>query len=126
MLAKSAVTIVATAIAVGLVSVTTGSAQTSDSAYCKALADRYERYVATSSGGLGQQQAPLRVSQAINQCRAGNAAASTPVLEKALNEAKIGLPERTQAPQASKATAAPNCGREIWSTEKMMYVGMPC
>jgi|FEC22Drversion2_1045045.scaffolds.fasta_scaffold00125_74 hypothetical protein len=126
MLAKSAVAIVATGIAVGLVSVTTGSAQTSDSAYCKALADRYERYVATSSAGLGQLQAPLRVSQAINQCRAGNAAASTPVLERALQEAKIGLPERAQAPQASKATADSNCGREVWSTEKMTYVGVPC
>jgi hypothetical protein len=126
MLAKSAVAIVATGIAVGLVNVTTGSAQTSDSAYCRALADRYERYVATSSGGLGQQQAPVRISQAINQCRAGNAAASTPVLERALNEANVGLPERAQAPQASKTTADPSCGREIWSTEKMMYVGVPC
>lgn len=126
MLAKSVVAIAAMSIAVGLVSVTTGSAQTSDSAYCKALADRYERYVATSTGGLGQQQAPVQISHAINQCRAGNAAASTPVLEKALSEAKIGLPERAQAPQASKAKADPGCGREIWSTEKMMYVGVPC
>lgn len=97
MLAKSAVAIAAMGIAVGLLSVTTGSAQTTGVAYCKALAERYERYVATGSGGLGQNQTTVRVSQAINQCRAGDAATSTPILENALKDAKIALPQRPEA-----------------------------
>lgn len=97
MLAKSIIAIAAIGIATGLVGATTGSAQTASVAYCKALAERYERYVGTSSGGQGENQATLWASHAINQCRAGDAATATPILEHALQAAKIALPQRTEA-----------------------------
>lgn len=94
MLAKSAVTIVAIGIAVGLVSPPPVSAQTSGVSYCQALADQYQRYVAIDGADLGRPQASARVRYAINRCKVGDDAGSTSILEQALRDAKIALPQR--------------------------------
>jgi hypothetical protein len=69
------------------------SAQTSDAAYCKALAAKYEAFIETRSG---HTQAPGGVdgSVAVEQCKAGNTAQAIPVLERKLQDAKIALPNR--------------------------------
>jgi hypothetical protein len=61
-------------------------AQSSDAAYCQALAKRY-REVNTGTTSAA-------AAEAINQCNQGNTAAGIPVLEKSLTDAKVSLPAR--------------------------------
>lgn len=70
------------------------SAQTSDAAYCKALAARYEAFVSNTQGH-SNQPGGVDGSVAIEQCKAGNTAAGIPVLEQRLRDAKIELPKRS-------------------------------
>jgi hypothetical protein len=92
MLARSILATAAIGIAVGLMGAATGSAQTPGVTYCQALADKYERYAATTRMANGQPLAPAH-TYAISRCNAGDSASSTPVLEKTLRQAGIGLPE---------------------------------
>jgi|FEC22Drversion2_1045045.scaffolds.fasta_scaffold00400_36 hypothetical protein len=98
-------------------------AQSTNAAYCNALVDKYEHYLDRGSRFGGQpQSAEARLSMA--QCQAGDSR-GIPGLEKALVDARIGLPSREALPEKASATDR-NCGVETWSTEKMMYVGVPC
>ena len=69
-------------------------AQQGDDAYCSALAQKYQRYVGDNAlvrdRGL---QRNATVDAAITACPT-NAAASIPVIEKALQDARVGLPPR--------------------------------
>ena len=68
------------------------AAQTNDAAYCKALAQKYETYLATMASGRMPESADGRV--AIDQCSSSNPAAGIPVLEQKLRNARIDLPPR--------------------------------
>jgi len=78
-------------VAVGLP--LTASAQTSDAAYCKALTAKYEAFV-DNMKGHSNQPGGVDGSVAVEQCKAGNTAEGIPVLERKLQDAKIGLPTR--------------------------------
>jgi hypothetical protein len=89
------------AVAVGLALPVAASAQSgnrSDLAYCSALSDTYVRYIGRDEtspvrmGWGGRDNAEGYV--AVAQCRQGNAAASIPVLERKLTNAKFTLPAR--------------------------------
>lgn len=69
------------------------SAQSNDSKYCSALGDKYNTYV-LSSGGKSHNTAPPDVANALSKC-SSDAAGAIPVLEKALNDAKVSLPSRS-------------------------------
>ncbi len=94
MLTRSAVAMIATGIAVGLMGVASASAQMSTVPYCQALAEKYQRYVATDGADLGRPRGAPQLSYAITRCNIGDSAASTPILEKALTDAKIALPQK--------------------------------
>ena len=98
-------------------------AQSSDAEYCGALVSKYEQYLDMSSK-RGQQPQSLEARTAVEKCQAGDPA-GIPGIEKALEDAKYGLPSRSATPVASTTKAA-DCGVETWSTEKMMHVGTPC
>jgi hypothetical protein len=68
------------------------SAQSNDSKYCSALSDNYNTYV-LASGGRSHNTASPDIANAMSKC-SSNAAAAIPVLEKALNDAKVSLPPR--------------------------------
>ena len=70
------------------------SAQTGDAAYCKALSEKYETYLANMTTGRSPQPDSVDGRVAMEQCKAGNAVASIPVLEQKLRNAKIDLPPR--------------------------------
>jgi hypothetical protein len=99
----------------------TAFAQSSDAAYCKALANQYERYL-DSGLRLGEQPQSLQSKLSLAECKAGDTR-GIPGLEQALRDAKVDLPARTAT---SAATSDKNCGPETWSTDQMMYVGVPC
>jgi hypothetical protein len=67
-------------------------AQSNDSRYCTALGDKYNTYV-LSSGGKSHNTASPDIANAISKC-SSNSASAIPVLEKALNDAKVSLPSR--------------------------------
>lgn len=66
------------------------SAQPADSSYCKALAEKYDRYLDMDSK-RGQQPQNLDTRAAVEKCKAGDPS-GIPVIEKALQNAKIDLP----------------------------------
>lgn len=71
----------------------TGAASSSDVAYCKALATKYERYLdQTSHKGMQSQSAESRAS--LEQCKAGNPTGIAG-LERALKDAGFDLPPRS-------------------------------
>ena len=70
-------------------------AQSNDAKYCQALADRYQRYVGQNEAKRRAQNPDATMDNAIAQCKSGNTAAAIPVLEKALQDAKVELPPRT-------------------------------
>ena len=67
-------------------------AQMSDSAYCSAMADKYQRYTSDNSISRNPQR-NATVDTAISQC-GSKPADSIPVLEKALKDARLDLPKR--------------------------------
>jgi hypothetical protein len=69
------------------------SAQSADSKYCSALSASYEKY-AQDNGGRSHNAAPANVGAAMGKC-SSDPSSAIPVLEKALNEAKIPLPSRS-------------------------------
>jgi hypothetical protein len=72
---------------------TAAHAQSSDAAYCRALADNYTTYV-NDPNSRRPQPANAEVQSAIAKCQAGDTAAGIPPLEKALTNARITLPSR--------------------------------
>jgi hypothetical protein len=98
-------------------------AQSSDGDYCRALVAKYEQYLDMSSK-RGRQPQSLEAREAVARCKIGDQS-GIPGIEKALQDAKFSLPSRAMANPASAIKEA-NCGPETWSTEKMMYVGVPC
>ena len=70
------------------------AAQTSDAAYCKALTQKYQAYVANISVGRSPTPGPVDGEVAISDCKTGNTAAGIPVLERKLRDAKVDLPPR--------------------------------
>ena len=67
-------------------------AHADDTAYCQALAARYQMYFVTDSGHY-RDAGPIDGNIAADQCRAGNLA-GIPVLERMLRSKKIDLPAR--------------------------------
>ncbi|HZQ00972.1 MAG TPA: hypothetical protein VFB13_15630 [Reyranella sp.] len=65
-----------------------------DAAYCKALADKYQKYVGAKDFGRGSPPPNAAMSSASNNC-SSDPAGSIPVLEKGLKAARIDLPPRT-------------------------------
>ena len=82
------------AAALATASPLTASAQTSDAAYCQALAQKYQVYVSNMAVGRSPGSGTIDGTVAIEQCKAGNTAAGIPVLERKLRDAKIDLPPR--------------------------------
>jgi hypothetical protein len=69
----------------------------SDQAYCMTLSDTYVRYIGhdeDNSHHLRYLSGSLDGQVAVAQCKAGNAAAAIPVLEKKLIDQKFTLPAR--------------------------------
>ena len=69
--------------------------QPNDTAYCSALAQKYQRYIGQNEGKRGTRNPDASVTKAVGQCTSGQAANAIPVLEKALQDAKLDLPPRT-------------------------------
>ncbi len=68
-----------------------------DQAYCMALSNTYVRYIGhdeDNSHHLLYLRGSLDGQVAVAQCKAGNAAAAIPVLEKKLTDQKFTLPAR--------------------------------
>ena len=64
-----------------------------DVAYCQAMADLYQRYVIGTSGSGSFGTPDLTVKEAMVTCGA-TPASSIPILEQALKDNKIDLPQR--------------------------------
>ena len=71
---------------------TGASADTRSAAYCDAVVQKYERYLA---GGSAKTPPPvgLETREAVERCKAGDASGIA-VIEKALENAKFTLPPR--------------------------------
>ncbi|MBS0220111.1 MAG: hypothetical protein JSR91_05145 [Proteobacteria bacterium] len=68
-------------------------AQSADAKYCDALSHQYNKYVLASEG-KSHNTAPSNVSAAMGKCST-DAKTAIPILEKALQDAKVSLPPRT-------------------------------
>ena len=101
----------------------TAFAQSGDAAYCTALATKYEHYL-DSGLRFGQQPQSVESRASLEQCQAGDPR-GIPGLERALTDAQLTLPSRAEVSAPNAKTTA-QCGIETWSTDKMMYVGVPC
>jgi hypothetical protein len=80
-------------LALALVLPTASFAQSGDATYCTALSNKYERYVSSNDRNHRQTTPPNNVSVAMSKCQSASAEA-IPVLEKALQSAKLDLPPR--------------------------------
>jgi hypothetical protein len=67
-------------------------AQMSDAKYCSALVNKYEALL-DQSQKKGEQPQNIAAKAAVEKCRAGDTS-GIPVIETALRDAKITLPER--------------------------------
>jgi hypothetical protein len=72
----------------------TASAQASDATYCRRLTARYEAFI-ENMNGHSMQPGGIDGQVAVEQCKEGNTAAGIPVLERKLQDAKVGLPNRS-------------------------------
>ena len=68
------------------------SAQSSDAQYCTELGHLYTKYVTSTEGKRPRPPTP-DISAAMTKCQS-DPASSIPVLEKALTDAKVNLPNR--------------------------------
>lgn len=68
-------------------------AQSSDTAYCRALVAKYEQYLDMSSRRSEQPQ-NLAAKAGVERCKTGDTT-GIPAIEKALKDAKFDLPPRT-------------------------------
>jgi hypothetical protein len=71
---------------------TAALAQSGDAAYCSALAEKYQHYVGQNDAAHRAQNPMASINNAISDCTSGKAASAIPVLEKALQDAKVDLP----------------------------------
>jgi hypothetical protein len=69
------------------------NAQSGDSAYCRQLANTYQRYVVGSSGSGKVATPDVSTQVAVTKCDS-DAAGSIPIIEKALRANQIDLPKR--------------------------------
>ena len=65
-----------------------------DARYCGALIDRFYTYVVSPYDEYAKRRYTTTVGVAVAQCEQGNFAGGIPTLEKALTNAKVGLPPR--------------------------------
>ena len=91
---KSPKTILILSVAVALPAAAIAQSNAGDAKYCAALTDSYQRYAQASQEHKGTRPPPADVADAISKCQSAPAS-SIPVLEKALNDAKVNLPPRT-------------------------------
>lgn len=82
-----------TVIAVALLAPAVAFAQSSDAAYCKALATKYEKYL-NQNVHRGIQSQGLEARSSFEQCKAGDPTGIAG-LEKALKNAGYELPPRS-------------------------------
>ena len=86
-------TVTATAmLAAAILLPATGSARSTDAAYCAALVDKYQRYIDSNATRNRLPQSP-EMRHAAERCKVGDAR-GIPGLEKALQGARIPLPSR--------------------------------
>jgi len=69
-------------------------AQSSDATYCSALSNKYNTYVLTRGSRGAKQTPPADIANAMSKCQSSDVTSAIPVLEKALEDAKIDLPSR--------------------------------
>jgi hypothetical protein len=67
--------------------------QSNDSAYCAALAAKYDQYLNQDSK-RGEQPQNLATKDGVEKCKKGDTS-GIPAIEKALKNAKFDLPPRT-------------------------------
>jgi hypothetical protein len=72
----------------------TASAQVSDATYCRRLTARYEAFI-ENMNGHSMQPGGIDGQVAMAQCKAGDTTDGIPVLERKLQDAKVGLPNRS-------------------------------
>ncbi len=82
-----------TVVAVALLAPAAAFAQSSDAAYCSALAAKYEKYL-DQNMQKGRQSQSLESRNSLEQCKAGNPTGIAG-LEKALKDAGYALPPRS-------------------------------
>lgn len=70
------------------------AAQSNDAKYCSALTDKYNTYVLTKGSRGAKQSPPANIAAAMTKCSTADVGSAIPVLEKALQDAKIDLPAR--------------------------------
>jgi hypothetical protein len=70
------------------------SAQVSDATYCRRLTARYEAFI-ENMNGHSMQPGGIDGQVAMAQCKAGDTTDGIPVLERKLQDAKVGLPNRS-------------------------------
>jgi hypothetical protein len=69
--------------------------QADDLQYCAKLSHMYDRYVGRSEGSVAVGTTPdVDGGVAVAECRAGNASAAIPTLERLLRDAGFTLPPR--------------------------------
>jgi hypothetical protein len=92
MITKTMTLTVGSVLAAALLLAAGASADTRNTAYCDAVVQKYERYLA---GGSSKSRPPVGVEtrHAVEQCKAGDFSGIA-AIEKALQNAKISLPPR--------------------------------
>jgi hypothetical protein len=95
---RSTISLIVSAAVALPVAASAQPANRSDLAYCSALSDTYVRYIGRDETSprriIRQNQGDAEGYVAVAKCRQGDAAASIPVLEKKLTDAKFTLPAR--------------------------------
>ena len=81
-------------LSVALLLPTAALVQSGDAAYCSALAAKYRHYIGQDEAAHRARNPSATVNNAIGDCNSGKTASAIPVLEKALQDAKIELPPR--------------------------------
>jgi hypothetical protein len=92
MIAKTMTLTVGSALAAAFLLAAGASADTRSAAYCDALVQKYDRYLASGTT-KNRPPAGLETRQAAEACKAGDPAGIA-ALEKALENARIPLPPR--------------------------------
>ncbi|WP_147145472.1 hypothetical protein [Reyranella soli] len=92
MITKTMTLTVGSVLAAAFLLAAGASADTKQAAYCDAVVQKYERYLA---GGSAKSRPPVGVEtrDAVERCKAGDTSGIA-AIEKALQNAKISLPPR--------------------------------
>jgi hypothetical protein len=73
------------------------SAQSPDTKYCSALADKYSGFLVATKRQRAEDPQTVSARAGMEQCRAGNPAVGIPLLESGLRNAGLDLPSRDPA-----------------------------